>query len=166
MSTNLKTRRVVLATALGAAGAATAAALAAPAAVLGENGQPVLLGIESTATAHTKVKNTTAGMQEAGLIGAAAGVGVLGESVDGQGVIGRSTNGTGVQGYSTNGAGINGFGGPYGVWADGTAIGVQGRAVSETGTGIGSRPGQASAAIFTATDGRGYRPAGDRQGEV
>ena len=158
MSTSVQSRRAVLTTALGAAGAATAAALAGPAVALAANGDAIKAGEEHTATRWTVIENTTAGVQEAGFCGRAAGVGVLGESVSGQGVVGRSTSGTGVQGYSDTGAGLNGFGGPYGLWADGDAIGAQGR----SWTGIGVR-GEATTGVgvyATATTGAALEVAG------
>ena len=158
MSTSVQTRRAVLATALGAAGAATAAVLARPAAALAADGDTVKVGEDHTGSTYTRIENTTPGTQEAGFIGKASGVGVLGESVDGQGVIGRSTSGTGVQGFSDTGAGLNGFGGPYGVWADGSTIGAQGR----SWTGIGVR-GEATSGVgvyATATTGTALEVSG------
>jgi hypothetical protein len=157
-STELRSRRSILVTALGAAGAATAAAIAAPATALAANGDAVKVGEAHTATTYTMIENTTPGDQQAGFIGKASGVGVLGESTTGQGVIGRSTSGTGVQGYSVDGAGLNGFGGPYGLWADGGTIGAQGRSWE----GIGVR-GEATTGVgvyATATTGAALQVAG------
>jgi hypothetical protein len=142
MSTSTRSRREVLVTALGAAGAATAAALAGPAAALAANGDAVKVGEENTATTYTQITNTTPGDQEAGIIGKASGVGVLGESVDGIGVIGRSTSHAAVQGYSESDAGVNGFG-RLGFWGMGWEQGVWAKSVTgqgvhgETETGVG-----------------------------
>jgi hypothetical protein len=162
MSASVTSRRAVLATALGAAGAATAAALAGPAAALAANGDPVKVGEENTATTYTQIENTTVGTQEAGVIGKASGVGVLGVSVPGQGVIGRSTDGAGVQGYSVNDAGLHGFGGPYGLWADGTSVGVHGRGLGD-GRGIHGEATTGVGGYFTATPGAALQVVGKAQ---
>jgi hypothetical protein len=158
MSTAMRSRREMLATALGAAGAATAAAIAAPAVALAANGDALKIGEENTGTSYTKLTNTTVGVEEAGLVGHAAGVGLLGESVDGQGVIGRSTHGAGVQGISETDAGLNGFGGPYGLWADGTSVGAHCR--SWEGIGVSGEATSGVGVYATATTGAALQVVG------
>jgi hypothetical protein len=93
------TRREVLGAAVGGTVAMTAAALAAPVAVLGNTGDPMIVGHDHTATTRTLVVAT----------GAAA---VIGESNDNDGLTGGSGGvvKSGVYGYTTNAAGFGMFG--------------------------------------------------------
>jgi hypothetical protein len=129
-----RTRRAVLAGAVGGAAAAAAASLAGPVRVLAANGDNVVLGTDNSATSVTKVENTTGAIDAVALQGVSAqGVGLVGSSTSGQGVIGYSSSGAGVQGYSETDAGLNGFG-PLGVWAGGDNEGCHG--ISPAGIGV------------------------------
>jgi len=124
---------------------------------LAANGDTVKVGEEHTGTKYTLIENTTPGTQEAGFVGKASGVGVLGESVNGTGVIGRSTAHAGVQGFSIDDAGVNGFG-VFGVWAHGSSFGVTG--VSFAGQGVHGEAETGVGGYFTATTGTALQVAG------
>ncbi len=157
MSASIRSRREVLATALGAAGAATAAALVGPAVALAANGDTVKVGEEHTGTTYTRIENTTPGTQEAGIIGKASGVGVLGASVAGMGVIGRSTSACGVQGFSETDAGLNGFG-RVGLWAEASELGVWAKSI--TGQGVHGETTIGVGVYATATTGTALQVSG------
>ncbi len=106
-----RTRRAVLAAALGAGAATVAAAVARPLPARADNGDTVTVGGSFTGTGSTTI-------DVGGNTGAVAFVG----RGDGLGLLGQSDVGGGVRGEGTT----------YGVHGEG-AIGVEG----ETGSGVG-----------------------------
>jgi hypothetical protein len=127
-----KTRRSILAAALGGAGAVVAQALGRPSPVAAISNGNVQLGhgtsdTDNDSALETRVRGTTdgqialSGSQNGSGIGlygltntgygirgtgSASGTGVLGETVSGTGVAGTSSDGTGVDATSTNATGV------------------------------------------------------------
>jgi hypothetical protein len=151
-----RSRRVILAGALGAAAAVSIDAIARP---LSTDAQAayVVLGGPNPATSETSITNSTSGDDAFTAYATGTGIGVYGASNAHFGVFGNSTTGTGVKGASSSSAaaaigqsggnstgvfGISGLGSPtvsaktgvYGYADQGSAaIGVRG--ASPTGRG-------------------------------
>ena len=100
-------RRALLAGALGGIGAWAASAIGRASPVRAANGDPMLVGNAHTATAETKITNSTT--IDTVLWGASSsGVGVSGTSSSNFGVYGSSTSYTGILGSSSTGIGVVG----------------------------------------------------------
>ncbi|HLX34104.1 MAG TPA: hypothetical protein VKR30_02560 [Candidatus Limnocylindrales bacterium] len=101
-----RTRRAILAAAVGTGAAAVAGALARPLTVAAANGDAVTVGNQFTGSLTTQIVNNTntniviEGTSNAG------GIGVEGDSNTGYGVYGDSTSGTGTYGISSSGVGV------------------------------------------------------------
>ena len=112
-----RTRRAVLAAALGAAAAASIDAVARPAPAEATT-PPVVLGAANSANSLTSITNTTAdhtafsgtvSNSGTGLYGVSgSGYGVYGASTSSYGVIATSTSSYGVIATSTSGIGVSG----------------------------------------------------------
>lgn len=136
-----RSRRAVLAAALGGLAATAAEALGRPKAALATDGQPVVQGQDNSGSASTIVRSSTTTAFQ-GLADAASGTayGVRGRSNsgDGAGVVGQVVAATGtnygVRGLtsSPNGAGVRGEGPNYGVRAYATATSFFGFGVDAT----------------------------------
>jgi hypothetical protein len=147
-----RSRRTVLAAALGGLAASAAQALGRPTAALATDGQPVVQGADNIGSASTLVRSgTTTAFQ--GLADATSGTayGVRGRSnsTDGAGVVGQdvAVTGTnyGVRGIaaSTGGVGVRGEAPSLGVEGissntadDPRSIGVLGKNASQNGAGV------------------------------
>jgi hypothetical protein len=103
-ATTPRTRRALLAAALGATAGATAAALGHPLPARAANGQPVLIGMSNTATDVTTITNDA--FYATALAGVGAGIGIWGRSEGFAGVRGSSTNSMGVWGTSSSSYGV------------------------------------------------------------
>src|SRR5437667_2728668 len=129
-----RSRRALLAGALGGVGAWAAAALGRASAVRAANGDPVLVGGTYTATSVTKISTTAT--NDAAFWGEGDnGVGLHGSSYAGTAILGSSTLGPGVTGTTSSGIAVDGNADTgYGViGGSGTGVGVQ-------GSSLGSRP--------------------------
>jgi len=119
-----KSRRALLAGALGGLGAIAATAAARVSPVRAANGDPVLAGsAANTATNQTAITRTTAG-DAFQSFSAASSDAVNGYASTGRGVYGHSTINAGVFGISDTGPGLEGFGGDVG---EGIALKTSGR---------------------------------------
>lgn len=102
-----RTRRAILAAAVGGVAATVVQSLGRPAETHAANGDVVKAGNSYTATAPTAISNSAASSEARGLVGRATagsgatmGVEGVSGSAAGIGVGGRSANGTGVLGFS------------------------------------------------------------------
>ncbi len=102
-----RTRRALLAAALGAGAATVASALGRPVPASAADGQTVVVGGEYTASSVTKI-DTGATAAQAALWGVSGGIGVRGTGTASTGVMGDSTSGPGVYGVSSSGMGVEG----------------------------------------------------------
>jgi len=113
-----RSRRAVLAGALGGVAAAAASSLFRPSSVAAADGDPLLLGqANNTATVNTALTNTTSGGNVLTATATGTGTAVLGTGNAGRGVTGVTQTGVGVRAAA--------FGSGYGVQASST-----------TGTGL------------------------------
>jgi hypothetical protein len=134
-----RTRRALLAGALGGIGAAAVTAIGRAAPVRAE-GETLHVGDEyGTATSRTRILNQTNNADVLFGESAAGGIGVYGSSVFSHGVWGNSSSGTGVNGTSGTGNGVRG--------TSTNAGGVFGE--SDTSFGVGGVSG-AAAGVFGA----------------
>jgi len=157
-TTSPRSRRALLAAALGAGAATVASALGRPLPARAADGNPVLLGQVNTATYHTIVSTTfgdglrgVTSDSYSGVYGLAThatdpSTGVQGEA--------EGTSGVGVRGHSwsTSGSTFGVYGmakstGGTAVWGDSTAVtgaarGVLGTSLSTGGTGVQGYSGQ------------------------
>jgi hypothetical protein len=175
-----RSRRALLAAALGAGAATVASALGRPLPAKAADGNTVVVGGEYTSSSVTRIHNTTTN-GDAGFWGASeAGIGVLGSSTSSTGVHGESNTGTGVQAYSATGVALRaetgsgvgleakspnsiavigesaGYWGVYGKCPSG--VGVVGESTSSTGVwGVTSTSGTGvfGASPELGVDGRG-----------
>jgi hypothetical protein len=129
-----RTRRAVLAAALGGVAATALHALGRPQPVSAANGDPVLAGQAVTATAATSVANTADGTALLAVSGVdsvapAAKIGIYGyanQDANARAIYGKSLLGTGVWGNSDTGRGL------FGRSTAGTGISAQ----SDTGRAV------------------------------
>jgi hypothetical protein len=131
--TATRSRRALLAAAIGGLAASAAHALGRPTAALATDGQPVVQGADNSGSASTLVRSSTTTAFQ-GLADAATGAhfGVRGRS--------SSTSGIGMYGVAAAGSG--------------STIGVYGTGVSPAGTGVkGEAPLRGVEGIATATTG-------------
>jgi hypothetical protein len=114
-----RTRRALLAAALGAGVATVAAAMGRAAPVQAANGQTITVGSDLTGTSFTRITNT-ANSNDVIWGRSSTGRGIVGTSTSGEAVYGKSPDGVGVRGISTAGAGVwgNAQGNGYGVYAN------------------------------------------------
>jgi len=147
-----RTRRALLAGAVGGLAAVVVTAIDRPTSVSAGSDGDVVLGADSTASTTTKVRNPTT--LATALVGAGAtALGVEGTSVSNIGVRGRSTSGTGVNGTSDTGVGVTAEGGAGGVVANspsGTAI----EALTFSGTAVRAFTAEGKAAVFATNENR------------
>jgi hypothetical protein len=127
--TELRTRRGVLAGALGAVGALVVGALARPGEAEGANGDTVKVGQAKSGSSLTSITSSSSGFK-----GKSTGSGL-------SGIIGESTSGTGfgVNGVNsaTNGVGVRGAGGSGGIGVYGNGPrGVVGESNGAGGYGV------------------------------
>ncbi len=113
-SSSLRTRRSLLAAAIGAGAGVIASALGRPLPATAANGNAVTVGGSFTGTTATII-DTSPGSGTAIFGISGSGPGVSGGSVSAQGVLGGSDSGVGVQGNSNTGIGIKGIGSAGGV---------------------------------------------------
>lgn len=122
-----RSRRALLAAALGAAAATVAGALGRPFPVTAANGDVVHVGDSLTGTQTTTLTNTVSDPATLGKNAingvATAGLGIYGRSASASGVYGTSTSGPGVSGVSVADAGVAGR-------SDGPRGGVAGASIS------------------------------------
>jgi hypothetical protein len=104
-----RSRRAVLAGALGAGLASLAAALGRPRAAAAADDQPMLVGGEYTSSSVTQITNSTTGHTVLAGV-SSSGTGVYGQSTTYYGVHGSSTSFPGVFGASTSNPGVRGVG--------------------------------------------------------
>ena len=119
-----RSRRAVLAAALGGVAASVAAALGRPTEARAADFENVVLSQENHATVETGVINDHGG--ETAFYGHVGG--------SGTGLLGESSGGAGVKGTSVNGIGVNGMSSHIGVRASGVTNGVF--ATATTGIGV------------------------------
>jgi hypothetical protein len=139
-TTELRTRRTVLAAAVGAAAATAASALGRPGPVEAHDADDVRLGGFNTAFGITTIWHQNGSAFKAETIG---GTGVWGASAAFRGVYGSSGTGTGVIGEG-GAFGVEGVSGdPSGIggrfWttaSSGQTVGVLGRSASPSGFGV------------------------------
>jgi len=188
-----RTRRALLAAALGAAAASVASALGRPAPVRAGSDGDVVLGADNTATSTTKISSAAnigivlwghSNGPDIGVRGSSnTGAGVHGSSISGYGVQGSSESGHGVTGGSTSGNGVHALSDSgTGVWGGssstsgvhgycGSGVGVRGEATTGIGvigtatTGTAGRFESASGAIALQTV-NGRVVVGGRSGRV
>jgi len=139
-----RTRRAILAAALGAAAATVASALGRPLPVTAANGDYVRVGDSFTGSGPTTLTNTVTDPGSILVADAIRGVstigsGVYGRSTSNNGVYGRSTSGCGVLGVSSASAGVTGTStdslGIIGATQNGTKGGILGMSIGD-GTGL------------------------------
>jgi len=131
-----RSRRALLAGALGGIGAWAAAALDRAGAVRAANGDPVLVGGTYTSTSVTKISGITNDQAVFWAENTQGGDGLQGSSLAGTAVSATSTYGPGVQGGSSSNAGV--------VGNSDTSTGVAGGSTSGVGVrgdSLGSKPG-------------------------
>jgi hypothetical protein len=135
-----RSRRALLASALGTIGVTVATAVLPRESAEAANGNPLVLGSSTnTATATTRLSGTGATVEA--LTVEAVGTAVHGNSSTGYGVIGSTTRAGGVLGSATTGVGVNGH--------SDNGTGVDG--YSPSGTGIRARSGTG---LALSVDGR------------
>ena len=157
-----RSRRAILAAAIGGLAATAAQALGRPAPAAATDGQPILQGVTNSGTASTVVA-VASGTSLQGVTDAASGTayGVRGRSLstEGVGVVGQVTNvngaNYGVRGYSASpsGAGVLGT-----TTAVAFAPGVKGEATSPDGFGVVGTHGSGTgggAGVYGLTSGTG-----------
>jgi hypothetical protein len=164
-----RTRRAVLAAALGAGAATVATAVTRPIQVQAASGDPLVMGVANDAGSNPTLLASTSGLPalivDGGLGGAiegsasggntvhgtnGPGSGVRGEATSGVGVYGDATTGVGVRGDAGTKTGVYGASGVGGlVGAPAAPIGVGVFGVSLAGTDLSSRgvAGQSAAGI-------------------
>jgi hypothetical protein len=108
ITTSSKSRRALLAGALGGLGAWAATAVGRAAPARADNGDPVLAGQTTEATSATVLLNIANGTNVLEVKSQLDGTAIRGESDDGIGVIGDSNGNSGVLGTSTTGPGVVG----------------------------------------------------------
>jgi hypothetical protein len=141
-----RTRRALLAGALGGLGAFAASVVARTNPVQAANGDPVLLGQLGTATAATGVTRTTSGDAFYGTHTDSDAVN--GYSQTGRGVYGSSSSNAGVFGTSNTGPGLWGYGGS----GFGIALKTDGRLKLSTSGVATINAGQKSKTITPGVD--------------
>ncbi len=147
-----RTRRAILAGALGGIGALIGRSLGGPATA--DAASAVQLGVANTATSITAVRNTSGAATAVGFVGRSVSAGAVGlqgvaEGKDGKGVYGTAATGTGamgVYGTASQGHGVQGYG-VIGVVGSGATWGVYGT--------TGATSGIAVNAIATGSNGIG-----------
>lgn len=122
-----RSRRALLAAAIGAGAATVASALGRPMPARAADGNTVVVGGEYASSSVTKIHNTTTN----------GDTGIWGASEAGPGILGSSTSSTGVHGESNTG---------YGVFAY-TASGVALRAEAASGVGLEAKSSNSVAVI-------------------
>jgi hypothetical protein len=163
-----RSRRAVLAAALGGLAASAAHALGRPTAALATDGQPVVQGADNSGSASTLVRSsTTTAFQGLADAASAPAYGVRGRSnsTAGAGVVGQVGALTGAN-YGVRGIAASTSGG-IGVRGEAPNLGVQGISTTTT-TGIrygvcGQNASQNGAGVYgesTATSGVGVEGAG------
>jgi len=154
-----RSRRAVLAAALGGVGALVAQALGRPLPARGANGQAITVGGSFTGTSTTRLENTTATLSalelrsDVGLWVVGRGMGIHGAATD----VNRPGWGTAIRGTTANTEGR----GVYGVASSstGATYGVHGQSASSSGRGVYGVA--ASATGFTyGVYGRSSSPSG------
>lgn len=148
--TGLRSRRAILAGALGAAASVAVDAVARPAPALATSS--VYLGVDNPESSTTSITNSSTGIDAFSAVATGTGSGVYGVSDSGPGVLGSSDSYRGVEGDSVSGAGVFGF--------SDSGDGVHGQ--SNSGNGVSGRSSSASASgIYgDATSSGGYGVAG------
>jgi hypothetical protein len=176
INTSSKSRRALLAGALGGLGAWAATAVGRAASVRADNGDPVLAGQTTEATLVTSLLNTVndttvfeatsqlsgvaiRGESDGGIgvIGDSNGnSGVLGTSITGPGVVGSTDSAMGVLGISDGGPGVLGFSGTGLAPAAKPKTGVYGQATQDFGSrGVWGRSNAGRGVYGQATNGVG-----------
>lgn len=136
-----RSRRAILAGALGGAAAIAAQALGQAAPVAAATGDIVHVGDNLTGTTFTKITNTAGGDAIIGSATGSSGKGVTGLSADNTGVFGQSTLGPGVAGLSTSNRGVLGQSlGSTEAGVDGNAYGGNTGVYGHSGTGYPDSP--------------------------
>ena len=138
-STTPRSRRAILAGALGGIGAWAASTVVHRSPARADNGDAMLVGTAHTGTATTSITNSATTNTVFAATAMANGTAIYGYSPDAQGIQGGSENGVGVFGNVGQGIGVYGnSNGQAGVWGqtDGEAAGVVGRSVGSQRTGV------------------------------
>jgi len=132
-STLPRSRRTVLAAAVGAGVAAVVASIGRPTPVHAGTDGDVVLGATNTATTETRISNVTDDPEDFTSSNA-----IHGDSIQGVGVKGSSERWYGVEGWSEGMAGVYGHGKVHGVFgkASSAGAGVYGFANTETSFGV------------------------------
>jgi hypothetical protein len=173
-----RSRRALLAAALGAGAATVASALGRPAAVRANDPNDVVLGWANSADTETSITSITEHIDAFRGVASGLGNGVTGVSVNGSGVRGEAEIGVSGESSSTGGTGVLGrslalSGASYGVRGDSTStsgVGVSGKATATTGTTIGVRGetlspgGMGVVGYITNAAGTGYGVHGQTTG--
>jgi len=152
--TKARSRRALLAGAVGGIGAWAASSIARPRLTIATNGDQIAVGGSYTSTSVTTIQNTMnvspclAGVSNTGIglqgvttshtgvrgSSSATGVGVQGASQDGYGVSGGSATAAGVYGTSQSGPGVRASSDSYiGVFATSAFVGVEGDSTNHIG---------------------------------
>jgi hypothetical protein len=151
-----RSRRAVLAAALGGAAAVTAQAVAHPLSVTAADGGNALLGTANQSTTVTSFENTDAGETSLTGVHAAAGTGVEGSSATGTGVNGKSTDATPTADFSvaSHKTGVIGTAGGPTLATNTDETGVYGISeVSENSVGVWGDSGQGAGVIGSGVTG-------------
>jgi len=139
-SSTPRTRRAILAGALGAAASAGIQGIARPGRAEATTSY-VVLNANNTASNDTQIYCTADNINAFGASAAAAGNGVSGNSESGVGVFGFLGN---KAASTTTGSGVYG----YAYTTGGTTYGVQGVSDSDSGTGVYGHVGSTSGATY------------------
>ena len=150
-----RSRRAVLAAALGGAAAVTAQAVANPLSVTAADGGNALLGTANQSTTVTSFENTDAGETSLKGVHAAAGTGVDGTSATGPGVVGNSTDATPSEfTVASHKTGVIGTAGAPTLATNTDETGVYGLAeVSANSAGVWGDSGQGTGVFGTGVTG-------------
>jgi hypothetical protein len=141
-----RSRRAVLAGALGGVAAAVASSLVRPSTVGAANGDPLLLGQANTETLQTTLTNTSAGVNTLSAVANGTGTAIAGTSNAGRGLTGVTLTGIAVRAAA--------FGAGQGLWASSTT-GVALRASSGgQGAGISSTSSSLPSLVSQSTGGK------------
>ena len=163
-----RSRRTVLAAAVGAGAAAVVASIGRPTPVHAGSDGDVVLGATNTATSETRISNLRDDPEDA--TGSNA---IQGDSIHGVGIKGSSARRYGVEGWSEGTAGVFGHGKVHGVFGQAspagagvygfanteTSFGLYGVNVGSDGTGISGR-GESFTGTTTGVKGEVLSPNG------
>jgi hypothetical protein len=143
VDSTFRSRRALLAGAVGGLGAVMAAAIGRATPVLAGVDGDVALGGQNTATTETRITNSTNGMQVFTAQSTGAGTAVTAYSQSGLAIYAESQSKEGVVGYSNSGIGVRGHSyasGPATAgWSTGNSTGLLGYSSGSSGTLVAAK---------------------------